>query len=83
MKIKTKVKRLTDKDIKPYRITLSLKIGDNVTEREIEVNSCLMVTPKVVEEIGFSKVISDNFNLIKQDLLKKFNECDIDILEVK
>ena len=58
-----KVKRLTDKDINLYRITLSLKIGDNVTEREIEVNSCLMVTPKVVEEIGFSisgKISSTN-----------------------
>lgn len=78
-----KVKRLTDKDINPYRITLSLKIGDNVTEREIEVKSCLMVTPKVVEEIGFSKVISEDFNFMKQDLLKKFNECDIDFLEVE
>ena len=78
-----KVKRLTDKDINLYRITLSLKIGDNVTEREIEVNSCLMVTPKVVEEIGFSKVISENFNFMKQDLLKKFNKCDIDFLEVE
>ena len=78
-----KVKRLTDKDINLYRITLSLKIGDNVTEREIEVKSCLMVTPKVVEEIGFSKVISEDFNFMKQDLLKKFNECDIDFLEVE
>ena len=78
-----KVKRLTDKDINPYRITLSLKIGDNVTEREIEVKSCLMVTPKVVEEIGFSKVISEDFNFMKQDLLKKFNECDIDFLGVE
>lgn len=81
MEIKREVKRLTDKDIKPYRITLSLKIGDNVSEREIEVNSCLMVTPKAVEEIGFSKVICNNFNFMKQDLLEKFNECDIDILE--
>jgi len=77
------VKRLTDKDIKPYRITLSLKIGDNITEGEIGVNSYLMVTPKAVEEIGFSKVISDNFNFMKQDLLEKLNECDIDILRVK
>ena len=80
---KIKVKGLTDKYFKPYRITLSLKIGDNVTEREIGVNSCLMVTPDAVEEIGFSKVIFNNFNLMKQDLLEKFNECDIDILGVK
>ena len=29
-----KVKRLTDKDFKPYRITLSLKIGDLVFDYE-------------------------------------------------